>query len=127
MYFELLNTIKFLAYALIVGAIFWQLKSREIVKVSWEVYWVLLLIATLVTYPQFFTLTEERDVIQTQNVMEEQSSMVINGKLIQSYLDANKPTGLSKEDLYEQELEKQSNKSKQLAKEIEAKHNKVGK
>lgn len=83
--------------------------------------------ATLLTYQQFFTLNEESDVIQTQNVMEEQSSTVINGKSIQSYLDANKPTGISKEDRYEQELEKQSNKSKQLAKEIEAKHNKAGK
>ena len=122
MYFEILNTIQFLVIILISAIVYHQLKKKKVINTSWKVYWLAVLVIAMISYKQFFTLTEQADVIKAQQTMEKQSSSIVNSKSIQEYLDANKPTGLSKKERYEKELEEQSNKSKQLAKEIKAKH-----
>ena len=123
MQIEILNIIKFLAYMLIIAIIYHQAKKHKALKVkTWKTYWVLMLIATLSTYTQFFTFTEKTDVLHTQNVMLNQSSHVSNGKSIAMYLHENKPEARFPSEVETaDELVKQQLKSKTLAKEIDDK------
>ncbi len=76
----------------------------------------------VISYSQFFTLTEKADVLSTQRSMLNQSSQVSNGKAIAKYLNENKPTVRMPTDKENAEaLAKQQAKSKELAKQIENK------
>jgi thiol:disulfide interchange protein len=120
MQFEILNTIKYLVYVIVMGVIYWKLKNIKVVKTSWKAFFVVMLVITLITYNQFFTLTESADIKATQRIMSEQSSQISNGRLLNQYLKDNTPVLVDSEAEREAELVKQKQKSKEIADKIDA-------
>tara|TARA_R110000851_G_scaffold246982_1_gene399498 strand:- start:71 stop:445 length:375 start_codon:yes stop_codon:yes gene_type:complete len=118
MQFEILNTIKFVVYVLVMAAVYWKLKSVGVVKTSWKTFSIIVIIATLFTYQQFFTLTEFEDIKSSQQIMEKQSSQIRNGNSINQYLKENKKVIVDKVAEREAELLNQKQKSKKLADEL---------
>lgn len=122
MQFEILNTIKFVVYVLVMAIIYWQLKKREIVKSGWLPFWLIMAALTAMTYTQFFTLTEKEDNRVTRHVMLQQGAVVRNQSDVTDYVqsvttETVQPTKSETQALLLLEQEK----SKLLAYEIENK------
>jgi thiol:disulfide interchange protein len=122
MQFEILNTVKFLVYVVIMAVIYWKMKRYKVVKTSWNVFLLLTFMATLLSYKQFFTLTEHEDIKASQRMMSKQSHQISNGRTVSLYLKNNKPVVVDSKAEREAELEYQNLKSKTLAESIDAAH-----
>lgn len=116
MQLEILNIIQFLIFMAVVAIIYGYFIKQFL---SWKFFWIMITLAAGVTHTQFYTLTEKADVIQTQNIMLQQTP---NSRVLDDYLDNNKPVSAqpTKEETA-LELEKQQLKSKTLATQIELK------
>ncbi len=115
MQLEILNIIKFLAFMLVIAFIYG--KCHIVLRLTtWKVYWVMMLCFSIITYSQFFTLTEKADSFRTQTLMLKQNSQVSNNRQLAIYLTENTPeVRLRSETSLELELEKQQLKSRNLA------------
>ena len=83
---EILNTINFLLFVLIAGGIYYYAKRKGIIKKPWKLYWFLMFASALISYQQFFTLTEKADVKNTQVMMLKQSDSMSDSKIVDEYL-----------------------------------------
>lgn len=93
--FEILNIIKFIAYMVGLACLLWYLYNAapNLFKSATNViktYIVIILASALLTYTQFFTLTEKENVETQQRVMMKQSSTIRNDDDLNSYLEKNK-------------------------------------
>jgi len=119
MQFEILNTIKFIVYILVLAIVYYQLKKREVIKYSWSYFLIGTLIVSGLSYKQFFTLTEKSDIIQTQRNLLSRPS---KNHTLDTYLSNNKPKEeITTKDSTRKLLEEQQAKSKELAIQIENK------
>lgn len=124
MEFEILNTIRFLVFMFLFGAVFWYIKrkfKKEVgVFLQWKYYFLVVMGLTLLTHTQFYTLTEKEDVKGTVNIMLQQKDN-FNSREVSKYLENTQPERLLDRSNLEKELLLEQEKSKQLAKQIDNK------
>lgn len=124
MEFEILNTIRFLVFMLLFGGIFWyikrKVKSKQSIVLRWKYYFISVVVLTLLTHTQFYTLTEKEDVKDTVNIMLQQKDN-FNSREFSKYLDNTQPDKLVDRSNLEEELLLEQEKSKQLANQIDNK------
>ena len=124
MEFEILNTIRFLVFMFLFGGIFWyikrKVKSKQSIVLRWKYYFISVVVLTLLTHTQFYTLTEKGDVKDTVNIMLQQKDN-FNSREVSKYLDNTQPDKLVDRSNLEEELLLEQEKSKQLANQIDNK------
>lgn len=124
MEFEILNTIRFLVFMFLFGGIFWyikrKVKSKQSIVLRWKYYFISVVVLTLLTHTQFYTLTEKEDVKDTVNIMLQQKDN-FNSREVSKYLDNTQPDKLVDRSNLEEELLLEQEKSKQLANQIDNK------
>ena len=109
---EILNIIKYLVYVLLSSVAFFYLKKLSD-EIKWKHFFVGVLVISMLSYTQFFTLKE--DTKTTQNILLQKSK----SNTLEDYLSNNKE---SKEPDFDKFLLEQQKKSNELAKQIEEKH-----
>lgn len=124
MEFEILNTVRFLVFMVLVGAVFWYIKRKVKKKVGvflqWKYYFLVVMGLTLLTNTQFYTLTEKEAVKGTVNIMLQQKDN-FNSREVHTYLENTQPERLLDRSNLEKELLLEQEKSKQLANQIDNK------
>jgi len=126
MQFEILNTIQYFVLLVLTGIGYGYAKKYYPI-LSWKPYFVLVLVVTLLSYQQFFTLTEKTDTEATQATMLMQAGSIKNSKTVRNYLeDTKEVVTISAAEKTKALLLEQQKLSKALAKEIE-KQNKENK
>lgn len=118
MQLEILNTLMWVVYCLVFLLVFVLLRNKSGRKdiFKFKYCFVLILVTTLLTHKQFYTLTEKSDMIGAS----QKFTFSANNNTIDNYLEENKGNvKVRTEEDRELELKQQQEKSKALAKEIE--------